>query len=289
MGSFAELIPQHGFLTDRQILKALGDGHLLVEGTWEEAQLRHASYTLRLGSKVEIARAGIAATSRTKEFTVMQLTQAEHVELRPGDTALLFSMEHLRFPDCVLGFTVARGLLFAEALCPENTYVDPGFNGPIYTTVTNVSGRVIRLDYGMSIARLFFFRLSESVQDGYRAGSAFGISQQLKSVQATTLGSAEECRSATDIQLLECVQLIPIGGIHAAETFKRLTKRQVSAERRIAVFALAWPALLVFANNNDWVKESIGAFLGSVFASMVAAALMLLAPKVIAWARSEQK
>ena len=36
MTSFAELIPQIGFLTDRQILMGLGEGYLLEKGTWEQ-------------------------------------------------------------------------------------------------------------------------------------------------------------------------------------------------------------------------------------------------------------
>jgi len=71
MASFAELIPQIGFLTDRQILIALDEGHLLERGTWEQSQLRHASYTLRLGDRVEIARAANSAHTKTKEFTIL--------------------------------------------------------------------------------------------------------------------------------------------------------------------------------------------------------------------------
>lgn len=289
MTSFAELIPQTGFLTDRQILMGLGEGYLLEKGTWEQPQLRHASYTLRLGGRVEIARAANLAHPK-REFTLVNLTQAEpRLEVRPGDTALLYSKEHLRLPDCVLGFTVARGLLFAEALSPENTYVDPGFTGPIYTTVTNVSNRVVHLDYGMPLTRLFFFRLGESVQDGYRTGAALGITQQLSSVRAVSLGSVEECRMAPDKELLDSIKLIPIGGIQAAEVFQRLNRRQLSTERRLLALAVVWPVLLIFANNNDWVKDNVGIILGNVLASVVAAVLVLLAPKLTAWFHSGQQ
>lgn len=171
MPSFAKLIPEFGYLADHQIIKALENGYLIDKGTWDTKQIRHASYTLRLGERIEVARGSRATHTETKEFTLVNLTAAQpRLELYPGDTALLYSKEHLRLPNCVLGFTVARGLLFAEALCPENTYVDPEFGGPIYTTVTNVSNRVIHLEYGMPITRLFFFRLASPVQEGYKAG-----------------------------------------------------------------------------------------------------------------------
>ena len=204
------------------------------------------------------------------------------IEIHPGDTALLYSMETLRFPDSVLGFTVARGLFFAEGLCPENTYVDPGFTGPIYTTITNVSPRVVELEYGMPVTRLFFFRLTEPVQDGYRSGSALGIAQQLKSVRASAI-STDECHTATDTQLLDSIKLIPIAGQQAAESLARMSQRQVRTERRLVALAITWPALLVFANGNAWVLQTLGAFLANVSASIVAAILMLSAPKVIAW------
>ena len=62
--------------------------------------------------------------------------------------------------------------MFFEALVPENTYVDPGFNGSLYTTVTNLSHRVVRLHYNDPIARLFFYHLSDSVEEPYVEGLA---------------------------------------------------------------------------------------------------------------------
>jgi hypothetical protein len=136
----------------------------------------------------------------------------------------------------------------------------------------------------MSITRLFFFRLTEAVQDGYRTGSALGIAQQLRSVQATPFATFDECRAATETELLKCVRLIPIGGIHAAESFQRL-KKMLS---RVMVLATAWPILLVLANNNEWIRSNLGAFIANVSASIVAAILMLLAPKAVAWVHSGQ-
>jgi deoxycytidine triphosphate deaminase len=193
-------------------------GTLLKKGTWDQGQIRHASYTLRLGSRVEIARAAESGASEVKQFTIVTLTTAANViDLKPGDTALLYSMENLKIPTSILGFTVARGLLFAESLVPENTYVDPGFSGSLYTTVTNVSNRIIRLEYGMPVARLFFFRLAESVRNGYRTGAALGISQQLASMKTVQIGSAEDCKTASDKDLIDAVRQMPLGGSVLAE------------------------------------------------------------------------
>jgi deoxycytidine triphosphate deaminase len=179
---FEEIVPVSGFLVDSQIRTALNDGHLIEKGTWEDSQIRHASYQLRLGDRVEISRASLAGSQNTKELSLVRLSSVnDTLELRPGDTALLYSMENLRLPDSVLGFTVARGLLFVESLVPENTYIDPGFSGTLYTTVTNVSNRVVLLKYRTAIARMFLFKLPRAVDGAYNTGAAMGISQQLDS------------------------------------------------------------------------------------------------------------
>ncbi len=167
-------IPQ-GFLTDAQIRLALENEDLIVPGSWDANCIRHASYTLRLGTKVEIASASRANAEEGRDFAVRDLHTGDHFDLMPGDTAKLYSTEMLRLPDCVLGFTVARGLMFFESLIPENTYVDPGFNGSLYTTVTNLSHRVVRLHQNDPIARLFLYKLSEPVRQAYQQGAARGL------------------------------------------------------------------------------------------------------------------
>lgn len=281
MATFEELVPQQGFLTDRNIRAAMEAGHLIETGTGTPEQIRHASYTLRLGGEIRVARARGHSESASKEFVVKHITQADRfLELHPGDTALLYCIERLRLPDAVLGFTVARGLLFAEALAPENTYVDPGFTGSIYTTVTNISDRTVRLEYGMSIARIFFFRLSEAVQSGYRTGAAMGIAQQLQSVHLIPARTAEECKRATDAELLEAINMLPLAGIHTAETLSRLKTRLRRSQRVFTTGIFVWPVFLLIANNSKFVADNIGPFMGNVLAGLFTTVLLFLSPKV---------
>jgi deoxycytidine triphosphate deaminase len=280
--TFETLLPDAGFLTDRQILIALEANHLIDKGTWEPGQVRHASYTLRLGDEVRVARAIASAGATSKEFTIVRLNSADaSVELRPGDTALLYSEEHVRLPDTILAFTVARGLLYAEALAPENTYVDPGFAGALYTTVTNISNRVVFLQRGLPVARLFFFRLSEKVSSPYRAGSGMGIGQQLSSIRAVAVGSVEECERASDSQLRESIGQMPLGGAHLSVSLSRLSTKLKTAELRLYTIALTWPVLLLFANNNPWFRTNVGPFIGNIAAGLVAAALLFGMPRLV--------
>lgn len=272
--AFEQIVPDTGFLVDSQIRDALNHSYLIEKGTWDDSQIRHASYQLRLGDRVEIARASNAITNSTKELSIVKLSKLNPVvELRPGDTALLYSSENLKLPNSVLGFTVARGLLFVESLVPENTYIDPGFAGQLYTTVTNVSGRVIQLKYQTPIARMFLFRLSHSVGSAYSTGAAMGISQELASVPASSIPTQEAARNAKTVALLDEIRRIPLGGVHLAESIARCRSKEDS----ILVFSFVWPILLLFFNTSNWIKGVIkSAFMINVLAGLSTALLVYL-------------
>ena len=277
MPTFDELVPNDGFLSDRQIQAALQAGHLMETGTWDTAQLRHASYTLRLGDLVHLCKVEEAAHQQRKTFAVVRLGAASPVlELEPGDTALLYSMENLRFPANIIGFTVARGLLFAESLAPENTYVDPGFGGNLYTTVTNVSNRVIRLAYKMPIARLFFYKLPEPVEKPYRTGAAMNIAQELETIPVSGVGTVEQCAKANRSDLLSIIRKIPLGGVPISELFARNSR----SFARLATWSVVWPVLLVVANTNQWLRHNLGAFFSNVIASILGGVFLLFAPRL---------
>jgi Deoxycytidine deaminase len=281
MPTFEEVVSSIGFLTDRSIQAAIDHGYLIEKGTCASEQIRHASYTLRLGGEVRVARARAVVQSATKEFVVKQITPNDPVlELCPGDTALLYCIERLRLPDCILGFTVARGLLFAEALAPENTYVDPGFTGSIYTTVTNISDRTVRLQYAMPIARIFFYRLTEPVEHAYRTGAAMGIAQQLESVHLNPLRTADDCKRATDLQLLEAMKLIPLAGLQTSEAVGRLSTRTRRMHRLLLALVVIWPTLLVLANGSEWVSERVNPFVANIVAGLCTAILVSVVPKI---------
>lgn len=176
-----------GFLVDSEIQSLLNSGQLIAKGTWQETQIRHASYTLRLGDEVRVVDAVGSSDSIAKDERIVRFNSQDELELRPGQRALLYSEEELNLPKDMLGFTIARGLLFAESLAPENTYVDPGFSGRLYTTVVNISDRIVTLKLGMNIARLFFYRLHKEASQPYTTGRALKIEQDLESARAVPL------------------------------------------------------------------------------------------------------
>jgi deoxycytidine triphosphate deaminase len=275
---FEDVVPTLGYLTDRSILAALQSGFLIEEGTWEAGQLRHASYTIRLGQRVELERH--PAGSGEREQRSIALTRGgPPLELRPGEKALLYSLENLRLPTCILGFTVARGLLVYESLVPENTYVDPGFTGQIYTTVTNLSGRVLKLPYGIPIARLFFYRLGENVGRPYQTGSAIGIDQHLESSSGIAFPTPATAIVATASALLDDLVATERGGARTAE----LLKRNATLARAALLAAVSWPIVLQLALSWTWLRDNTNVIVTGVIGSLVAAGLVALGTRV--WAR----
>jgi len=270
-------LPGIGFLTDFQIQVYLNRGLLIRQNTWEVAGIRHASYTVRLGDRVEVARANRANTEDRRDFVLQDLRQGDHLDLSPGDTAKLYSLEHLVLPDDILAFTVARGLMFFESLLPENTYADPGFAGPLYTTVTNLSHRVVRLQFGDPIARIFFYRLSAPVREPFVSGSTRGVRQRLDSTRATAIGTADECRNATTDQILDQLQHLPIGGTQFVELWGRHHKTILS----LFLFATCWPPLLLLANLNPTVRSALGAVVSNIAAVIVSAGVSLIGPPLL--------
>jgi deoxycytidine triphosphate deaminase len=276
MPSFDEVVMSVGFLNDKQIIAALAEEYLIERGTADLTQVRHASYTLRLGERAELCGALGASHQKKRSFEVRNLDANQPLELQPGDTALLYSMENLRLPPNVMGFTVARGLLFAEALTPENTYVDPGFSGTLYTTVTNVSGRVIRLNYQMPIVRLFFYKMSEPAARPYRSGPALKIAQQLETIPVSELGSDGLFAKAKKTELIDAIKRLPLAGAPISELFDRTDLNLL----RLYLWSFLWPILLLLANTNSWLRDHLGSFVGNVVASIVAAILVYLGPTI---------
>lgn len=215
-----------GYFTDTEYKNNLTS--VFLHETADEAQVRHASYTLRCGT-VQIIR----SENQKKEQCnpeVIQLEKVGNIYLEPGDIAFLFSLEHLALGDDVMGFTVARGILFAYGLVPENTYIDPGFSGPIYTTVCNVTARRIRIDYKMPITRLFLYRLEEKVANPYKKGASLGIPQDLEKPRPTYLRTEGELSKLTDAEIVNLIEATPSYGSLFREGLSR-KDREIEALR----------------------------------------------------------
>lgn len=263
-----------GFLTDREIRAELGRGLLLERQTWDAEAIRPASYAIRLGESVHVRMPGELG------FTVVNIDDRRStLTLRPGATAKLYSLERLHLPNDVLAFTVARGLLFSQPLVPENTYVDPGFTGSIYTVVTNITGQAIDLDYKMPIARLFFYRLEEDVEAPYVRAAAAGIREHLDEHDVIDPSTPIGASQASFNKLVGASAAVPIPGsfIHA-ELFSRLRRRL----DYLFVALVVWPPIFVFIYESHRVRRALGGrFSTGVLSALLIALLLWGVPRIL--------
>jgi len=252
---FNEVVTGTGFLTDSEIKAAIEAGFLIVGGSSSSDRIRHASYELRLG---EAHVAPVApAKGEEFEFTIRRLADKTPLRLFPGEIALLYSLEVVGLPPNVLGFTVARGLLFAEGLTPENTYVDPGFTNKLYTTVVNRSNRIITLQFGMPIARLFFFKLSKAVERPYTPGHMREIGQQVASEISWAVSTADEAKRKSSEELTGAVRVLTMAGNQVIELLEREQqerKRQIQQTRlwliAVAAYVVVSPLVATVINAS---------------------------------------
>lgn len=264
---FDEIVPITGYLTDKHIRTSFENGFLIEKGTYDDSQIRHASYMLRLGETIHIARTSQQSQDRGVLFDVVHICPEKPILLlQPNETALLFSLEYLRFPSSILGFTVARGLLFTHPLVPENTYVDPGFTGSIYTVVTNISDRVVELKYGMQIARLFFYKLEEPVFFPYKTGASVGVKQTLVTHPLYQQSFLNQVKQQSSKNLFDAIKKMPVvGNIIIEELFRRFNRRL-----EVLFFViLLWPPVLILINSNSWLKENVNSITVNLIASIL--------------------
>jgi len=67
--------------------------------------------------------------------------------------------ESINLPSNMLALVTAPGQLFAAGLAAGSTYVDPGSQGEIHVSLTNLTQKIVRIPVGCLIARAMFFVL----------------------------------------------------------------------------------------------------------------------------------
>jgi deoxycytidine triphosphate deaminase len=209
-----------GFLADSEIKQLLTQGKVFRNGTWSNECIRHASYTLRVGSTAKVRRPTQHVTlHQMPPLVEIPITEKSPLSIAPGDTAMVYCHEQFEMPRNMIGLTVARGLFFTSALCPENTYVDPGFAGHLYITITNVSHQTHTLPFNTPIARLFLCVLGTDVEEPYTAGNNKGIAQVLDAPR-TDKTPVRIAQAADDLLLNEVAAQSYCGSV-AAELIRR--------------------------------------------------------------------
>jgi hypothetical protein len=187
-----------------------------------------------------------------------------YVEIRPKQTAHLYTNEAFRFGGDLLGFVFSRGLLHSKALTPETTYVDPGFDQDLYITIRNESHGVVRLNHQMHIARLFIFKLHTGVRAAYVPGGTLGIEQQLTQLPVREFWPPHKLPMVLDAELLKSIK----GGCTVGDLLEQIVERQRRHTQVHTVLLLvtiaglitlaAWNPVLLRLVDAGWIRSTAG-------------------------------
>lgn len=127
---------------------------------FDEKRIANVAYELCLGDEVYLTD----SSSGKKEILDAKNSQ---VVLKPGQFALLLTMETIKIPDNILAFISIKFSLKIKGLVNiSGFHVDPGFEGKIIFSVYNAGPTVIRLDKGKPYFLIWFSHLT-SISDPY--------------------------------------------------------------------------------------------------------------------------
>lgn len=136
-------------------------------------RVKHAAYELSLGEEVYIT----SSQSRNK----VRLQPGDHVDIPPGQFALLHTAETVRIPADAIAFLSIKAKIKLKGLINVSGFhVDPGFRGELVFSVYNAGCRSVRIACGAPVFLIWFGSLSAPTRDTYSGGYANqkGISPQ---------------------------------------------------------------------------------------------------------------
>jgi deoxycytidine triphosphate deaminase len=154
----SELLPEDisqpaCILTDQEIREAVSRGYL-IEEHFNIDSAKHSSYEAHFSSAAEILEYAGDRTTHGPHAPVNGM-----IVIPEGATVIVYSHELFRIPRNVLCRVTVLGQLFTCGISAGNTYIDPGYNGQLYISMTNVSPMTLRLPIGSPLARVEFYRL----------------------------------------------------------------------------------------------------------------------------------
>lgn len=158
MKNWEDITP--GILADFAI-KGLCPSKLITKH-YDESFVKQACYELRVGEIVW------HTYIRKPESRKVSIKDQSGVYLPSRAYATIMTMEEVDLPaDCV-GRIMTKGQLFSIGISAVNTYVDPGFSGPLGITLINHSSKPIFIPIGQAIAKIEFIKLNMEVEDPYK-------------------------------------------------------------------------------------------------------------------------
>jgi deoxycytidine triphosphate deaminase len=287
------LTPQIGMFTDGEIIAAIEHDQLLARATIDSKQAKYASYELRASAEFQ----EVTFSDRGIIFSPQDAKKSDNkIKIEPGGTVKVYAIETAQMPSDVFGHIISVGQLFSAGLAAETTYVDPGFHGRIYITLSNISPRTLILEVGCPLARIQFHRLSRPVNRAHQGGEkirpTFVDSQVDESVRTIFAGKKVDVllselpkslsevfhRRATRSEILVERAHEGINNFHALQ---KATKRvQIFSSILVALIVanlLQQYGILAQVYQSEWFSTNIGDLAKELVNNSVAAIIGLIA------------
>jgi len=164
----------------------------------------------------------------------------ERFLLKPQGVAEVVSLERLTLPTNVIGFASVKTSLCDEGIMALNIgLIDPGYNGPLSTTLVNFSNREYNIQRGDIMLRLTFFRCESSPEPGSNPGDE----QYLKKKRQKILNFSD-----TFLNLKPAIEKI------ASSVFWRYAG---ISGLLLGLVALLVTSTLTFLSRNVWAPTDI--------------------------------
>jgi deoxycytidine triphosphate deaminase len=132
---------------------------------FEEKQLKGASYDIRVGDYAIIAR------SQAEGYQKILLKERQSVEILPGQTVAIYSLERVGIPQDMKGRLSLRSYWAIKGLYYNGGIVDPGYTGLLFFNVTNLGTAPIKISYAEGMVTTEFIRLDQPSQRIYNEGA----------------------------------------------------------------------------------------------------------------------
>lgn len=132
---------------------------------YRKTRVQHAAYELSLGSEVVTTSDGVL---RVLDPPPEGEDEGGHVNIEPGQLAMLITEEVVAIPTDYLGFiSIKAGIKLSGLVNISGFHVDPGFVGRLKFTVYNAGSDPIPLRCGQPTFLLWFAELDQATEDVY--------------------------------------------------------------------------------------------------------------------------
>lgn len=154
-----------GFLVDFEFKRAHNKSQLIRDGFDATEGAKYACYELHVSDRIY----ELDPTDSPDLYHVKNISDDGKITIPPGSTFLIFTQEQLDMPPDVFALVFPVGNLYRLGLSPETSFIDPGYCKPFWIIVSNFSPRIVHLQVGDPLARLFAYKLDQRparVHDG---------------------------------------------------------------------------------------------------------------------------